>query len=119
MWNERLADSSLFARAYEDALVQHGLDYTKTDPKKVSGDEEAIHKFLGPKCRMQSFRHSRPMTFEELVGLASSASYAPLPGHPKHPGLIAALRAAFDANAVNGTVPMDYNMKVYYARSLI
>ncbi len=119
MWNERLADSTAFARAYECALIQHGLDYTKTDPKKVSGDEAAINAFLGPKCEMQRFRHSRPMTFEELVGLASSASYAPLPGHPKHPGLIAALRAAFDDNAVNGAVPMEYELKVYYARSLI
>ena len=116
MWNERLANSSPFARAYEDALLQHGLDYARTDPKKVSGDEAAIHQFLGPKCQMKRFRHSRPMSFEDL---ASSASYAPLPGHPKHPGLIAALRAAFDANAVGGTVPMDYELKVYYARGLI
>jgi ubiquinone/menaquinone biosynthesis C-methylase UbiE len=119
MWNERLADSSPFARAYENALIQHGLDYTKTDPKKVSGDEKAINEFLGPKCQMQTFQHSRSMTFEDLVGLASSASYAPLPGHPKHRGLIAALRAAFDASAVHGTVPMEYILKVYYARSLI
>ena len=119
MWNERLADSTPFARAYEAALIEHGLDYTKTDPKKVSGDEAAINAFLGPKCEMQRFRHARPMTLDELVGLAASASYAPLPGHPKHPGLLAALRAAFEDNAVNGTVPMEYEMKVYYARSLI
>ena len=119
VWNERLANSTPFAAAYEQALLEHGIDYGTMDPKKVSGDAAAINEFLGPRCRVEALMHSKEMRFEELVGLAASASYAPLPGHPKHRGLIAALHAAFDAHAVNGTVPLDYEMKVYYARSLI
>jgi ubiquinone/menaquinone biosynthesis C-methylase UbiE len=119
VWNERLTTSTPFAAAYEDVLIHHSIDYVAMDPKKVSGDAAAMAEFLGPDSRMASFHHTMPMTFDDLVGLLASASYAPLPGHPKHASMIDALRAAFEAHAANGIVPLDYEMKVYYARRLI
>jgi hypothetical protein len=85
------------------------------DPKKVSGDADAIAAFFGKGCRFASFRHRTRVTFDHLVGLLASASYAPLPSHPKHAGMIDALSRAFHQHEEYGTVPLDYEMKVYYA----
>jgi SAM-dependent methyltransferase len=115
IWNERLTDTTPFATAYEDVLVQHSVDYTAMDPKKVSGDAAAIATFLGAQSRFASFRHRSLVTLEHLVGLVASASYAPLAGHPKHAGMLHALEAAFQAHQEDGKVPLDYEMKVYYA----
>jgi SAM-dependent methyltransferase len=115
VWNERLTNATPFAAAYERLLIEHSIDYTAVDPKKVSGDADAITTFLGPECRFASFPHRSRLTLEELIGLLASASYAPVPGHPKHPAMIAALEQAFQTNVENGTVPLDYEMKVYYA----
>jgi SAM-dependent methyltransferase len=115
VWNERLTGTTPFAAAYEDVLIQHSIDYTAMDPKKVSGNAEAIAAFLGANARLVSFRHRAPATLAHLVGLLASASYAPLPGHPKYAGMLEALEHAFAENEENGTVPLDYEMKVYFA----
>ena len=115
VWNERLTDTTAFAAAYEDVLIRHSIDYTSMDPKKVSGDTSAVTAFLGERCRVATFRHRNCATFDGLVGLLASASYAPLPGHPKHQGMIDALARAFRDSEQNGKVPLDYEMKVYYA----
>ena len=118
VWNERLTDTTPFAAAYEDLLIRHSIDYASADPKKVSGDTQAVAAFLGERCGCATFRHRACMTFDDLVGLLASASYAPLPGHPKHQAMIDALARAFGDSEENGTVPLDYEMKVYYAPRL-
>lgn len=115
VWNERVPDSSAFAKDYEAALKTHSLDYNVMDPKKVSRDLHGLGDFLGPQMRVVKLHHSARVTFEQLSGLAASASYAPLPGHPKYEGFRTALTDAFTAHAEDGTVPLDYEMKAYIA----
>ena len=115
VWNERVPDSTPFAAAYEAVLTQHSVDYTVMDPKKVSRDNHGISDFLGPKMQVIHLRHQSRVTFEQLSGLAASASYAPLPGHAKYEGFSRALSEAFHAYAEDGTVPLDYEMKAYVA----
>src|SRR5262249_5709295 len=86
--NERTADSSRFAAAFEEVLKRHSVDYTAMDPKKVSRDSQAISDFLGPRMQTTKILHHSRLTWEALTGLVASASYAPLSGHPKYEGMI-------------------------------
>lgn len=115
VWNERRPNSSPFATAYEAVLARESIDYTEMDPKKVSGNNDGIGEFLGPQMQIVKLNHQSRVTFDQLSGLAASASYAPLPGHPKYTRFAEALRNAFDTHAEGGMVPLDYEMKAYIA----
>jgi hypothetical protein len=49
-----------------------------------------------------------------LEGRLLSSSYAPAPGHPKHPPMLRELRRIFDRHAENGRVSFDYKTRVYF-----
>lgn len=115
VWNERMPNSSPFATAYEAVLTKQSIDYTEMDPKKVSGNKHGNSEFLGPQMQVVKLNHQSRVTFDQLSGLAASASYAPLPGHPKYAAFADALRNAFDTHVEDGTVPLDYEMKAYIA----
>jgi len=116
VWNERLVDTTPFARAYEELLISSSIDYTKVDPKQVSSDTEALDTFLRKRGGFASLRHEMVVSFEQLTGFLSSASYAPLPGHPKHAAMMDGLREIFSKHEKDGRVSLDFEMKVYYGR---
>jgi ubiquinone/menaquinone biosynthesis C-methylase UbiE len=116
VWNERLVDTSPFARAYEDLLIASSIDYVIVDPKHVSADAAGLDAFLRKRGGFAAIRHSMIVTFEQLTGFLSSASYAPLPGHPKYATMMVKLREIFAGHERKGTVSLDFEMKVYYGR---
>jgi SAM-dependent methyltransferase len=115
VWNERLTDTSAFAAAYEHVLKAKSVDYSAVDPKRVSGDAQATAAFLRGSSRFRSWQHRSWLTREQLFGLAASASYTPMPGHPSFAEFSEALGDAFARHAEAGVVPVDYEMKVFYA----
>ena len=116
VWNERLVDTSPFARAYEDLLITSSIDYVAVDPKKVSADAVGLDSFLHKRGGVAAIRHSMIVSLEQLAGFLSSASYAPLPGHPQYAAMIAKLREIFAEHERDRTVSLDFEMKVYYGR---
>src|SRR5688500_6711283 len=58
IWNERLPDSSPFAAAYEEMLLNYTIDYKSVDPKQVSGERYALDAFFRQQGGFASFRHS-------------------------------------------------------------
>jgi SAM-dependent methyltransferase len=116
VWNERLVDTSPFALEYEQLLIESSIDYVAVDPKQVSADSAGLDAFFRKRGGLASLRHSMPVTFGQLAGFLSSASYAPAPGHPKHAPMMARLREIFDEHQRGGTVPLDFEMKLYYGR---
>ena len=45
IWNERLLDSTVFLRAYEDLLLRYGTDYEKVRHENVTAE---IAEFFSP-----------------------------------------------------------------------
>ena len=116
VWNERLTDASPFAGDYEQLLLDSSIDYRAVDPKQVSGDREALDQFFRKQGNFAAYRHTMPVTFEQLSGFLSSASYAPTAGHPKHGPMMEQLRSIFETHQRSGVVPLEFDMKVYYGR---
>lgn len=116
VWNERLTDNSAFAAAYEDLLLEHSVDYARVDPKQLSGDPAAVQEFFQQRAKAALYRHSMVLDFEQLSGLLCSASYTPPIGDARHGPMMEALRRVFLDHQTEGTVRLEYAMKVYYGR---
>ena len=112
IWNERLLDSSVFLRAYEDLLLRYGTDYEKVRHEKVTGE---IAEFFSPEnFELQTLENAQHFDFEALKGRLLSSSYAPNQDHPKFAPMLEELKGIFDANQQDGIVSFEYETKVYY-----
>jgi ubiquinone/menaquinone biosynthesis C-methylase UbiE len=117
MWNKRQVDSSPFLAAYEDVLLRYGTDYRDhwgSDRRDLAA---LVTPFFGEDgFRTSSFRSDRHLDLEGLIGAVLSASYAPLPGHPNHDPMIAALGDLFSRFAHDGNVSIEFQTVVYWGR---
>lgn len=116
IWNERLADATPFARAYEALLLRHGTDYGAVAHRTViATNVDVLHQFFAPRgFKVKAFPNEQVFDFESLKGRLLSSSYAPLPGHPNYDNTLDELRRIFDEFQANGTVRFDYQTMVYY-----
>jgi SAM-dependent methyltransferase len=116
LWNERLDDTTEFAREYEQLLQQFSTDYQEVDHRSVG--REKMDRFWRPGEEVieRSFPHTIHMTREGMHGRVRSSSYVPAPGKPGHEEMCAALNALFDREQQGGTVPYHYACKIYFAR---
>lgn len=116
IWNERLADATPFARAYEALLLRHGTDYGAVAHRTVTATNvDVLHQFFAPRgFQVKAFDNAQVFDFESLKGRLLSSSYAPLPGHPNYDATLDELRRIFDEFQENGTVRFDYQTMVYY-----
>lgn len=110
VFNTRRSDASAFMRAYESFLREHAVDYARVDHRRV--DAERLHAFLGD---YHEWRHHFSVfhDLEGVIGLSSSSSYTPAPGHPDHDAFYAALRDLFATHQVSGTVEFLYETEAY------
>jgi len=114
MWNQRQTDTSEFARAYEDFLIEWSNDY---ETVKASYENAAnIARVLGPKHTRRSFPHSQEMDLGLFRTRTQSASYVPKADTPRGQAMMAALDQLFARSQENGFVRFDYLTNVYCAR---
>lgn len=111
-WNSRRLTGTPFLEGYERLLLDYGLDYTSV-AERYSDDAAMTAWFGGGLKGTVRFDHSQRLDFDALRGRLLSSSYAPQAGHPRHAPMIAALRALFDATAVDGTVSFDYDTRAF------
>ena len=115
IWNDRQATGSAFLTGYEALLHAHGTDYANVLHRHV--DEDAIERFFAPaQPAVAMFDNPRWLDREDLLALVGSASYLPAPGDPRHPALMVALDALFEAHAQGDKVQMMYRTRMHYAR---
>jgi SAM-dependent methyltransferase len=108
VWNTR-RKSTPFLQAYEK-LVQ---DYSREDRVKHEDlDERTLAEFLGM-YKSNTFDNFQPLDYEGLLGRLLSASYAPLPGDPKHESMLAELHRIFDTFQTDGLIRLEYDTEVY------
>ncbi len=113
IWNDRQVNSHPFLAAYEDLLKTFGTDYETVGHKHVELDD--VREFFGAgKFDHAVFPSSQHFDYVGLQGRLLSSSYAPEPGHPKHPPMLAALREVFNQYQSGGKVTFEYDTTVYY-----
>jgi SAM-dependent methyltransferase len=114
LWNERLTDSTQFLGAYEELLLTFGTDYEQVRHERTT---DAVNEFFDPApFREHVFATRQEFDYPGLEGRLLSSSYAPGPGHPKHPPMLRELRRIFDEHAVGGNVAFDYNTRLFFGR---
>jgi SAM-dependent methyltransferase len=113
VFNSRRVNDSPFMRAYDDYLVHHAIDYRGVDHRRVLGEQ--LHTFLDDSAAWR-IDHARPMTHDDLCGLARSSSYVPGPDHPAHAEFFAGLKRLFEEHASGDTVEMLYTTEATVGR---
>ncbi|MCL7713991.1 class I SAM-dependent methyltransferase [Stenotrophomonas mori] len=111
-WNSRLLDVSPFLAAYERLLQDYGTDYSTVAERYQ--DDATMRAWFGAGLRGRvQLPNVQHLDFDGLRGRLLSSSYAPQPGHPRHAPMLAALRALFDAHAVDGRVAFEYRTRAF------
>ncbi len=101
-----------FLEGYERLLLDHGIDYVSVSERYP--DDRRMRDWFGEGWRACAvFPNPQRIDFETLRGRLLSSSYVPRPGHPGHDPMMAALRALFEATAVDGRVGFDYDTIVH------
>lgn len=117
MWNKRDAAKSPFLQGYEELLQRFGTDYEVRWGRERHNLPEKLARFFGPEgCRNAVFDNPQPLDLDGLVGRLLSASYAPMPGHPAHEPMVAAIGALFEKHQQDGLVVIEYDLSVYWGR---
>lgn len=114
IWNERQSDTSAFARAYEDFLVEWGVDYVAV--KESYENPKHIACVLGNGHKRRGFPHAQEMDLDMLRTRNQSASYVPKADTARGQEMMAALDRLFEKHQQNGIVRFDYSTNVYCAR---
>lgn len=113
VWNERIVEVTPFARDYEALLLEHGTDYAAVDHRRMT--PEVLAEFFGA-GGFTTVEHPHAQYFDlaGLEGRVLSSSYAPPPGHPRHAGMMEALRELFVKHAEEGRLAFDYVTRAYF-----
>jgi len=112
MWNVRRLDSTPFLRAYDALLSRLGTDYLTARCEGM--EDDTIGEFFGGPYLKRSIYNFQDFDFTGLRGRLLSSSYVPAAGEPNHDEILAGLREAFDAHAVEGRVRLEYDTQIYF-----
>jgi SAM-dependent methyltransferase len=111
-WNSRRLTGTPFLEGYEALLDTYGTDYSRVSERY--GDDDHMRRWFGTGLRgLARFDHGQQLDFDALRGRLLSSSYAPQPGDPRHAPMLDALRALFDATAIDGRVDFAYDTRVF------
>ncbi len=111
-WNSRLLDVSPFLSAYEQLLQDYGTDYNAVAERYQ--DDATMRAWFGDGLRgMVQLPNTQHLDFDGLRGRLLSSSYAPQAGDRRHAPMLEALRALFDAHAVDGRVAFEYRTRAF------
>jgi SAM-dependent methyltransferase len=115
VWNSRRTEGTPLLAEYEQLLLEYGTDYREVSSKWAEG--ESIGTLFGSsEVRTKSFDNEQVLDFDGLKGRLTSASYAPVPGHPNYEPLMRGLSALFERHQRDGRVVVEYDTKVFYGR---
>ncbi len=100
-----------FLHEYEEIRKTFGIDYKAVE----RANENILIDFYDPHAiGKKIFHHSRSLDFENLKGQLISASFIPLPGHPKYENMITELTRIYKKYQYNGFVTMEYEIPVFW-----
>jgi SAM-dependent methyltransferase len=115
IWNSRPANGSAFDAAYQQLIRRFSMD------GRTGGgghdDPQLIAQFFAPgQFSLWHCDNAQELGFQGLQGRLLSASYVPPAGHPEHDAMLAALQRLFVEHQRDGSVRIEYQIRVYYGR---
>jgi SAM-dependent methyltransferase len=114
LWNVRQVEGSAFAADYEALLREFGTDYLAVRHENVS-ESELTEFFRGPFER-RTFHNAQILDRDGLRARLLSSSYVPAAGHPRHAPMLAALDELYRRHRRDGSVSMEYELRLYASR---
>lgn len=116
IWNHRLAETSRFARDYEELLLTYGTDYREVGHRNVVTSGELATFFGHDRFFFERLPNQQVFDWPGLRGRLLSSSYVPAPGAPRHEAMLDALEALFRRHQQDGTVRFEYATEIYLGR---
>lgn len=114
LWNERRTGSTPFLCAYEQLLLEFGVDYQEVRCERTI---QQIETFFAPsQFQLRVFDYGQDFDYPALEGRLLSSSYTPQASDAGYAPMLRELRRMFDAHQVNGRVTFEYDTRVYYGQ---
>lgn len=117
LWNVRREDTPFLA-AYERLVHEFAIDYTAVRHQNAESGGRVGELFGDRPPRRRTFPNRQVFGLDGLKGRASSSSYLPGAGHPRHAEMVAALAQLFDRYADGGSVAFEYETRLYVGELL-
>jgi len=114
IWNERLIEATAFTRAYEELLLEFGVDYH--DVKRRWPGAALAEVFAPATMHTAALQNPQILDRAGLTGRILSASYMPQPGHPSYGAMLQAIERLFEQHQSGGGVRMEQEMWMYYGQ---
>jgi SAM-dependent methyltransferase/ribosomal protein S18 acetylase RimI-like enzyme len=116
VWNTPIENDSDFSIGFRKIKDELDTDFQRVrllNMERTGGFE----RFFGAgNWEKQTFKNSQTLDLQGLKGRMLSSSYAPKPGHPRHPAMIAALEDLFRSHSRDGAVQLNYETEIFYGR---
>ena len=115
--NDRLADASPFARAYEDLLISLGESYRMVTHRDRAGSALSRRAFFQEgETREAYFDNPQTLDWPGLRGRFLSSSYVPAAGESNHEDSLAKLEEIFHRHARDGQVILPQRTEVHFGK---
>ena len=115
LYNNRRLSGDAFHEAYEQFLLDFGIDYKAV--KEAHVGRKRLAQFFAPSpMKCESLLNAQPLTLDALQGRVLSSSYIPQPGHLRFPDMQAALEKLFADHARDGAVIMIHDCMVCWGQ---
>ncbi len=115
VWQDRRMEETPFAREYERLLERFGVDY-KTVRDAYPEADRIRHFFDAGTSQSRDLSNQQVLDREGLRGRLRSSSYAPTESHANYVPMMAELQRIFEAYQQDGTVRMDYFVRIYFGK---
>ena len=114
LWNVRRAEASPFAAGYEALLREFATDYLTVRHENVS--EEDLAAFFGGPFERHVLDNVQILDLAGLSARLRSSTYVPAVGQKRDEPMSAALEALFRSHQRDGSVAMEYELRMYASR---
>ena len=114
IWNDRRIHGGEFEAAYEELVMQYGLDYEEVQERGRRSDGAEF--FAPSRCQLRVMPNYQDLDYDGLEGRLLSSSYIPQSGHDLYDAMLADLRRIFDKYQRNGTVRVEYDTRVFVGK---
>ena len=115
LWNTR-DDTDPFIQAFEALTQEFALDYKQTSHTRIDKTRDLADFFSPGVLHQAAFENQQVFDLQGLTGRLLSSSYAPLPDHPNHTPMLAALKELFNRSQSGGQVTFRYITQLYWTR---
>src|SRR5258708_4831377 len=112
LWNERLTDSTVFLRDYEQLLLTYGTDYEEVRHERTAS---AVKEFFDhAPFQERGFEMRQEFDYAGVEGRLLSSSYPPGPGHPQDAPILRELQRPFELSPPPRLLLFEHTTPPYF-----